>query len=171
MRYVRTLTVNNDDWWMVLSFIPLGIRIALAHLILIWGTNNINLDGFDAFRVGGTAARPGEGIQWGLDEEIRRREKGSRVVLGARVAYVALYVRICPPSREYQSLYPFLTDALFCISIWSQKLCITEFHNKLNLSFFHRNYKTLLVAIRWGLLATFVGVVISIWTECHPTAQ
>jgi len=88
-RFVRLLKVYRDDRWMVASIIPLGIRLGLAHLILIWGTNNISLAGFDEFRTPQTGK---EYVKWGLDEEIRRRGNGSKCVLAARVAYVALYV-------------------------------------------------------------------------------
>lgn len=72
---------------MVASIIPLGVRLGLIHLVLINGTNNTTFDGFDDFRI------PQEGkqyLKWGLDEEIRRREKGSKIVLAARVALAAL---------------------------------------------------------------------------------
>lgn len=74
---------------MVASIIPLGMRLGLAHLVLIWGTNNISLAGFDEFR---TPRNGGEYVEWGLGEEISRRENGSKCVLAARVAYTALWV-------------------------------------------------------------------------------
>lgn len=138
-RFVRLLKVYRDDWWMVASIIPLGIRLALAHMVLIWGTNNISLAAFDRFR---EPQNGKEYIDWGLDEEIRRRENGSKCVLAARVAYAAF--------------------------IWSQKLCITEFHSKLNLSFWNTSYKGILGAIRWILVVTFLAVVVSIFAECNP---
>ena len=75
---------------MVGSIIPLGIRIGLVHMVLTWGTNNISLDGFDEYRIPQLGTEK-EYIKWDLDEEIRRRENGSKLVLGARVVYVALY--------------------------------------------------------------------------------
>lgn len=138
-RYVRLSKAYRDDWWMVASIIPLGIRLGLAHLVLIWGTNNISLVGFDEFRI---SRNGGEYVKWSLDEEARRRENGSKCVLAARVAYTAF--------------------------IWSQKFCITEFHSKLNLSFWNTSYKGVLGTIRWILLVTFLGVVVSILTECTP---
>ena len=72
---------------MFASLIPLGIRLGLVHLVLIWGTNNMTFEKFDSFR-----HVPPDNVTWDLEEEIRRRENGSRAVLGARVAYVALCV-------------------------------------------------------------------------------
>ncbi|KAF8423313.1 hypothetical protein EV426DRAFT_710710 [Tirmania nivea] len=138
-RFFRLSKAYKVDWWMVASIVPLGIRLGLAHLVLIWGTNNISLAGFDEFRI---PQNGGEYVKWGLDKEIGRRENGSKTVLAARVAYTAF--------------------------IWSQKLCITEFHSKLNLSFWHTSYNGVLGTIRWALVVTFLGVVISIFTECTP---
>jgi len=88
-RFARLSKAYRDDWWMVASIIPLGMRLGLAHLVLIWGTNNISLAGFDEFR---TPRNGGEYVEWGLGEEISRRENGSKCVLAARVAYTALWV-------------------------------------------------------------------------------
>lgn len=110
-------------------------------MVLTWGTNNISLDGFDEYRNPQLGTEK-EYIKWDLDEEIRRRENGSKLVLGARVVYVAF--------------------------IWWQKFCITEFHRKLHLSFWNTSYKGVLGAIRWLLVVTFIGAVVSIFAECHP---
>lgn len=56
---------------MALSIIPLMIRMALIHVVLIWGTNNAVTTGLTA-------------------EEIRHREIGSRLVLASRIMYAAL---------------------------------------------------------------------------------
>lgn len=53
---------------MLCSIIPLMIRLGLAHMVLKHGTNNTQTAGLS-------------------DEEIRRREVGSGVVLAARVFY------------------------------------------------------------------------------------
>ena len=74
---------------MVASIIPLGIRLGLAHLVLIWGTNNISLTGFEEFQI---PQKGGQYVKWDLDKEISRRENGSKCVLAARVAYTVLYV-------------------------------------------------------------------------------
>ena len=67
-RYVRVERLFRDDKMMAASIIPLLIRMAFAHVILVWGTNNTKTAGFTA-------------------EEIRHREVGSRLVLAARVFY------------------------------------------------------------------------------------
>lgn len=53
-------------------------------------------------------------------------------------------------------------------SIWSQKLCITEFYRKLNLSYWNASYRGILDAIRWSLVVSLLGVVVSIFAECNP---
>ena len=55
---------------MLYSVIPLLIRMALVHVVLIWGTNNVVTDGFD-------------------QTEIRHRIVGSKLVLAARIFYAA----------------------------------------------------------------------------------
>ncbi|KAJ6258713.1 hypothetical protein Dda_6763 [Drechslerella dactyloides] len=59
----------RDDQWMLLSIIPLLIRLALAHVVLKFGTNNT----------------PAAMLN---DEEIHRRKIGSQVVLASRVFFV-----------------------------------------------------------------------------------
>lgn len=56
---------------MALSIVPLFARMALVHLVLIWGTNNALTDGMTA-------------------ENIRHREIGSRLVLASRIFYAML---------------------------------------------------------------------------------
>ncbi|KAL9602236.1 MAG: hypothetical protein Q9219_001960 [cf. Caloplaca sp. 3 TL-2023] len=55
---------------MALSIIPLLGRMALVHLVLIWGTNNARIDGLNA-------------------TDIHHREIGSRLVLVSRIMYAA----------------------------------------------------------------------------------
>ncbi|KIV79835.1 hypothetical protein PV11_07381 [Exophiala sideris] len=69
-RWVRTERLFREDWIMFFSIIPLMIRMALVHVILIWGTNNTQTAGLSA-------------------SEIRQREVGSRLVLAARIFYAA----------------------------------------------------------------------------------
>ena len=57
---------------MMASVVPLMARMALVHVILIWGTNNTKTDGM-------------------LADEIGRREIGSKLVLAARIFYAMLY--------------------------------------------------------------------------------
>ena len=76
-RAVRTERLFADDWTMLLSVIPLLIRMGLIHVILLFGTNN---------------AFPQDDAHLYDAEEIRLREIGSRLVLPARIFYALLYV-------------------------------------------------------------------------------
>ncbi|KAI9042932.1 putative integral membrane protein Pth11-like [Aspergillus affinis] len=67
-RYVRIERFFREDKVMMASIIPLLARMALVHVILIWGTNNTKTDGL-------------------TEVEIRHRVIGSRLVLGARIFY------------------------------------------------------------------------------------
>lgn len=73
-RLVRMNELYTDDKMMAVTIVPLVARQALVHLVLVWGTNNVLL---------------GEEVS---EDEIRRRELGSKAVMGARVAYAALWV-------------------------------------------------------------------------------
>ena len=70
-RYVRTEKLFREDKIMALSIIPLLARMALVHLVLIWGTNNTITTGL-------TSA------------DIQRRMVGSKLVLASRIMYAAL---------------------------------------------------------------------------------
>lgn len=70
-RYIRIERFFPEDKVMMTSIIPLLIRMAFVHVILIWGTNNTKTDGLTA-------------------EEIRHREIGSKLVLAARIFYAIL---------------------------------------------------------------------------------
>lgn len=71
-RYVRIERFFPEDKVMMASVVPLMARMALVHVILIWGTNNTKTDGM-------------------LADEIGRREIGSKLVLAARIFYAMLY--------------------------------------------------------------------------------
>ena len=70
-RYIRTERLFGEDKVMALSIIPLMARMALVHVILIWGTNNAVTTGL-------------------TPEQIRHRDIGSRLVLASRIMYAAL---------------------------------------------------------------------------------
>ena len=73
-RWVRVERLFREDKIMLYSVIPLLIRMALIHVVLIWGTNNT--------------------VSTGLTEiEIRHREIGSKIVLAARIFY-AMFIWI-----------------------------------------------------------------------------
>lgn len=70
-RYVRTEKLFREDKIMALSIIPLLARMALVHLVLLWGTNNTITTGLNP-------------------SNIRHREVGSKLVLASRIMYAAL---------------------------------------------------------------------------------
>ncbi|KAL2002780.1 hypothetical protein VTN02DRAFT_5939 [Thermoascus thermophilus] len=67
-RYIRTERLFREDRVMLTSVAPLMIRMALVHVVLIWGTNNTKTAGL-------------------TELDIRRREIGSKLVLAARIFY------------------------------------------------------------------------------------
>jgi hypothetical protein len=69
-RWVRTERLFREDWIMFYSIVPLMIRMALVHVVLIWGTNNTQAEGLTAL-------------------QIHHHEIGSRLVLAARIFYAA----------------------------------------------------------------------------------
>ncbi|KAI4237527.1 MAG: hypothetical protein LQ349_001770 [Xanthoria aureola] len=69
-RYIRTERLFREDIFMACSMIPLLGRMALVHVVLIYGTNNVSLDGLSA-------------------EQLHRREVGSKLVLASRIMYAA----------------------------------------------------------------------------------
>jgi hypothetical protein len=71
-RMVRNNQMFREDKIMLGSIIPLLIRMALVHVIMLWGTNNIDTSG---------------GLS---DIDIRHREIGSKLVLAARIFYAML---------------------------------------------------------------------------------
>ncbi|KAK6538335.1 hypothetical protein TWF694_011213 [Orbilia ellipsospora] len=122
-RYVRTMRLFRDDQWMLLSILPLLLRLSLAHVVLKYGTNNTQTDLLS-------------------EEEIRRREIGSGVVLALRVS--------------------------FTVYVWIQKFCITEFYQRLTTQFWKGVYDVGLKIVRWSLLVTATASIISIFVECQP---
>ncbi|KAJ5578408.1 uncharacterized protein N7459_007372 [Penicillium hispanicum] len=67
-RYVRIERFFREDKVMMLSMIPLTIRMILVHFVLIWGTNNVQTLGL-------------------TQDEISKREIGSKLVLASRIFY------------------------------------------------------------------------------------
>ncbi|KAL5114185.1 hypothetical protein ACEQ8H_007933 [Pleosporales sp. CAS-2024a] len=68
-RYMRNERLFQEDKIMAWSLIPLAARMACVHIVLIYGTNNVNVTALTDPLV------------------IRRREIGSRCVLAARIFY------------------------------------------------------------------------------------
>ena len=71
-RWVRTERLFREDKVMLWSIIPLMIRMAFAHVVLIYGTNNTETSALS-------------------DEDIQNRSTGSRLVLASRIFY-AIYI-------------------------------------------------------------------------------
>lgn len=71
-RYIRSEELFTEDRMMLVSIVPLLIRMGFVHVILIWGTNNTKTAGLS-------------------DLEIQHREIGSGLVLAARIFY-ALFI-------------------------------------------------------------------------------
>lgn len=70
-RYVRNERLFREDKIMALSIVPLLARMSCVHIVLIFGTNNVDLD------------RLVDPVQ------IHRREIGAKAVLAARIFYTA----------------------------------------------------------------------------------
>ncbi|KAJ4165278.1 hypothetical protein LMH87_006916 [Akanthomyces muscarius] len=71
-RYIRVEKLFREDKIVALALVPLFLRIGCAHVVLFWGTNNIELDGTTL-----------------SDVELSHRVAGSRVVLASRIFYAA----------------------------------------------------------------------------------
>jgi hypothetical protein len=69
-RYIRTEMLFKEDWLAFACMIPLFIRMAFVHVILLYGTNNTTTAGL-------------------TDLEIYHRSIGSRLVLCSRISYAA----------------------------------------------------------------------------------
>ena len=69
-RYVRAEKVFLDDGIMLLAIVPLFMRMAFVHVVLLYGTNNVATDGLS-------------------DVAIYQRELGSKLVLASRIMYAA----------------------------------------------------------------------------------
>jgi hypothetical protein len=80
-RLVRNNQLFAEDKVMLISIIPLLARMALIHIVMLWGTNNVNIDYLSA-----DAARAGISYE----EEVWRRSVASRLVLAARIMYALL---------------------------------------------------------------------------------
>ncbi|KAK3391091.1 hypothetical protein B0H63DRAFT_131786 [Podospora didyma] len=71
-RFVRTERLFTEDKTAALALVPLFLRMGCVHVILLWGTNNAQLDG--------------AGLS---DEELRKKSIASGLVLLSRVLYAA----------------------------------------------------------------------------------
>jgi hypothetical protein len=78
-RYVRTERLFKEDKIMFWSIVPLLIRMALIHVVLLYGTNNVTTEGL-------------------TPQDVMERTIGSKLVLATRIFYAMLYV----VSRDFQ---------------------------------------------------------------------
>lgn len=75
-RYRRGERMYPDDIWMGVSLGPLLIRLGLIHMVLAYGTNNINYDEVDLLGMGPV--------------QVQRRVIGSKLILLTRITYAGL---------------------------------------------------------------------------------
>lgn len=71
-RLIRNERLFREDKIMAWSIIPLIARMSVVHVVLIWGTNNVNVSALND------------------PVKIRHREIGSQLVLVARIFYAML---------------------------------------------------------------------------------
>ena len=71
-RFIRSERLFTEDRVAALALIPLYARMGCVHVVLTYGTNNVDLSGVTL-----------------SDEDLRRREIGSGVVLASRFFYAA----------------------------------------------------------------------------------
>src|ERR1700712_1323800 len=71
-RKVRSNVLFREDWIMMLSLIPLLIRMGFVHVILLYGTNNVQTAGYHF-----------------TDTQLQERSTGARLVLASRIFYAA----------------------------------------------------------------------------------
>ena len=69
-RYIRSERLFREDWLAFACTIPLFVRMALVHVVILYGTNNTQTHGLS-------------------EEAIRRREFGSKLVMVSRIFYAA----------------------------------------------------------------------------------
>lgn len=63
-----------DDIWMGVSLGPLLVRLGLVHIVLKYGTNNINYDSISVMS----------------STEVQQRMIGSKLILLSRISYAGL---------------------------------------------------------------------------------
>lgn len=73
-RFVRTEKLFTEDKVAALALIPLFMRMACVHFILLYGTNNAQFEGVEL-----------------TEEELHKKSIASGLVLLSRVLYAATY--------------------------------------------------------------------------------
>jgi len=76
-RKVRSNVLFREDWIMMIALVPLLARMAVGHVVLIYGTNNVQIEGNSFSEV-----------------DIRHRKIGAGLVLAARILYAA-FIWLC----------------------------------------------------------------------------
>jgi hypothetical protein len=71
-RFVRSERLFKEDKMAALALIPLYMRIGVVHTVLIYGTNNVQLEGVHL-----------------SEEELHKRRVASGLVLFSRILYAA----------------------------------------------------------------------------------
>lgn len=66
----------SDDIWMGISLGPLLVRLGLIHVVLVYGTNNIDFDEVNVLEMG--------------QREVEQRIIGSKMILASRIFYAGL---------------------------------------------------------------------------------
>lgn len=89
-RFHRGERMYTDDTWMGISLVPLFVRLGIIHIVLIYGTNNIDFDKINVMSMS--------------EEEINRRVVGSKLILASRVFYAGLWVFLDLKERKFMGV-------------------------------------------------------------------
>lgn len=108
-RFIRTERLFQEDRTAALAVIPLFLRMGCVHLILLYGTNNVEF--------------PPELLPLS-DEEVRRRTIGSGLVLASRMLHAATYVTFPSPVTlqtdwSARSIFRAIHDLLGSLKVFS----------------------------------------------------
>jgi hypothetical protein len=76
-RKIRSDKLFREDIIMLLALLPLFARMVLVHFVLLYGTNNIQTEGYEF-----------------TEEQIANRVLGAKLVLAARISY-AMFIWLC----------------------------------------------------------------------------
>ncbi|PNP40712.1 hypothetical protein TGAMA5MH_07419 [Trichoderma gamsii] len=110
-RYIRVEKLFIEDKITALALLPLYMRMACTHVVLLYGTNNIDLAGTDLF-----------------SQEIERRVIGSKVVLAGRILHAATLWTLKFTTLEFlnrlagaslKRVYKLLINILRCVLVAS----------------------------------------------------
>lgn len=85
-RFVRTEKLFTEDKVAALALVPLFMRMACVHFILLWGTNNAQFDDVEL-----------------SDDDLRKKSIASGLVLLSRILYAATYGLSPDPRNSWAS--------------------------------------------------------------------